>query len=206
LLAHWAAGTGARPLQLGAWLLPILVAGWGWRRLSDRGLQRGSAVALLVAATLTYLGDRLYALPALTVFGTLLMLFGNSLRPGRQPLVSRLAAQIRGRLEPRVVRYTRQVTLAWTLLFAALLLETALLALLAPPAIWSLFANGLNCALVAVCFVAEYGFRRWYLADLEHPSFSRFLDALWRTDWRGFAATDPTGATGDLATPAERSR
>lgn len=160
-------------------------------------------MALLLAATLTYLGDRLYALPALTVFGALLMLFGNSLLPGRQPLVSQVAAQIRGHLEPRVVCYTRQVTLAWTLLFAALWLETALLALFAPPAIWSLFANGLNYGLVAVCFIAEYGFRRWYLADLEHPSFGHFLDALRRTDWRWLVATEP-GTAGDHAIPAER--
>jgi uncharacterized membrane protein len=58
------------------------------------------------------------------------------------------------------MRYTRQVTLAWMLLFVALMLSTLILYLTAPLAIWSLFVNFVTLAMIAAMFVAEFAVRR----------------------------------------------
>jgi len=125
----------------------------------------------------------LYLLP-LAVYALLLSAFARTLLPGRMPLVSRLAAQSRGTLTPRLARYTRQVTLAWAILFALLLVATAMVAALAPAWIGFYGVSGLNTLVMILFFLAEYGVRRWYLADLEHLSFAAYLRFLAQVDWR----------------------
>ena len=53
------------------------------------------------------------------IHGSLLAWFASSLRPGREALVTSLARQVRGSLEPDVAAYTRNVTRAWCVFFAA---------------------------------------------------------------------------------------
>lgn len=138
------------------------------------------------AMVAAYAGNRAILLPPLLVNASLLILFGRTLRPGQQPLITRLAKLYRGRLEPRVAGYTRQITWAWSIVFAGLLIEIVVLALFAPLATASLFANVLNYILVAALFVIEYGIRRWRLADLEHPGFWTFVAFLRQTNWQTF--------------------
>lgn len=84
------------------------------------------------------------------------LVFGRSLRAGRQPLCSYWAGLVHGPLSPEMLRYTRQVTFAWTLFFA--LVATALVAVfvLASLPVWSAFANFCVLPLVAAMFVGEY--------------------------------------------------
>lgn len=85
------------------------------------------------------------------------ILFGRSLTGGREALVSRFARLAHGgALSPARTRYTRQVTMAWTLFFAAMAGLSTALFLLAPPAAWSVFANLLTMPLLVLMFVAEY--------------------------------------------------
>lgn len=84
-------------------------------------------------------------------------LFGRSLIGAREPLVTRFARMAHnGPLRATKVRYTRQVTLAWTAFFAAMAVLSTGLFVLAPPAIWSLFANLLTMPLLALMFAAEH--------------------------------------------------
>jgi len=105
----------------------------------------------------------------------LLMTFGRTLIAGRQPLCTRFAEALHGPLTPRHETYARQVTVAWTLFFAAMALASTLLFFLAPLAAWSVFANFLTLPLVALMFVAEYLVRRSVLPDVEPGNI---LDAL----------------------------
>ena len=82
--------------------------------------------------------------------------FGRTLRAGQVPLVSRFAAVVHGTLSPALARYTRQVTWAWTVYFAAMTALSLLLFWLAPIAVWSAFANLLNLPLVVLMFIGEY--------------------------------------------------
>lgn len=85
------------------------------------------------------------------------ILFGRSLVRGREALVSHFARLAHdGILSPARARYTRQVTIAWTLFFSAMAMLSAALFLLAPPAAWSVFANLLTMPLVVLMFAAEH--------------------------------------------------
>ena len=90
--------------------------------------------------------------------------FGRTLRAGQVPMVSRFAAVVHGQLSPALKRYTRQVTWAWTLYFAAITALSLLLFWLAPIVVWSAFANLLNLPLLILMFAAEYVARLCLLA------------------------------------------
>jgi uncharacterized membrane protein len=94
-------------------------------------------------------------------------MFGRTLAAGREPLCTHFARMVHGTLEPRVERYTRRVTLAWTLLFVGVALVSTILFATASIVAWSTFANYLALPLVALMFVAEYGCRRIALPDMQ---------------------------------------
>jgi uncharacterized membrane protein len=97
-------------------------------------------------------------------------MFGRTLAAGREPLCTQFATMVHGKLEPRVVRYTRGVTLAWTLFFVGTALVSTVLFACAPIVTWSTFANYLALPLVGLMFVAEYACRRLALPDMEPSS------------------------------------
>lgn len=90
---------------------------------------------------------------AMTLLGAM---FGRTLLPGHEPMVTRFARYTHASLSPRVARYTRGVTWAWTLFFAAMALASPALFAALPPRSWALFAEGLTPLLVLTLFVAEY--------------------------------------------------
>ncbi len=118
----------------------------------------------------------------------LFTMFGRTLLAGRQPLCTRFAAAVHAPLilPPQGEKYTRQVTLAWTLFFAAMALVSTALFFMAPLATWSVFANFLTLPLVALMFVVEYAVRRRVLPDMQHS----ILDAVraFRNNSRNTAA------------------
>jgi len=105
----------------------------------------------------------------------LLMTFGRTLIAGRQPLCTRFAEAVHAPLTPRHEIYTRQVTVAWTLFFAAMVLTSTLLFFLTPLSTWSVFANFLTLPLVVLMFIIEYLVRRWALPEMKHK---HILDAV----------------------------
>lgn len=105
----------------------------------------------------------------------LFMTFGRTLIAGRQPLCTRFAEAVHAPLTPQHEIYARQVTVAWTLFFAAMALASTLLFFLAPLATWSVFANFLTLPLVVLMFIAEYWVRRWVLPEMRH---AHILDAV----------------------------
>ena len=98
----------------------------------------------------------------------LFITFGRTLLAGRQPLCTRFAEAVHAPLSPQHEIYARQVTIAWTLFFAAMALASTLLFFLAPLATWSVFANFLTLPLVALMFIAEFWVRRCVLPNLRH--------------------------------------
>src|SRR5690606_20980144 len=137
--------------------------------LAWTALARGSHDALLA----------LYAAPV-SMYLFMAWFFGRTLRRGRQPLISAMAAHLHPeiwRTDMQMQRYTRLLTAVWTLLFVVLALVNALLALLVSPdgvlellglqsplpvapALWSLVANFLSFGVVLVLFGVEFAYRR----------------------------------------------
>lgn len=170
-LSHLSNTGGSRRLGAALAVAPPLGAclGFLWRFVHP-GIALAAALA---AAALLYDGwaqiernfSFIYLLQECGMYGLLALGFGRSLRPGATPLCTRLAARLGGPLTPPELRYTRRITLAWTLFLAALSLTILALYLLAPRTVWSIFVNFLALPLVALMFVAEYAVRRFVLPD-----------------------------------------
>lgn len=92
-------------------------------------------------------------------YGSLLTWFVRSLRPNREPAVTGFARRIRRTMPDKVVRYTRQVTIAWCAFFAGQLILSAGLLLLMPGSVWSTFVNLLNVPLLVMMILGEFTFR-----------------------------------------------
>jgi uncharacterized membrane protein len=135
-------------------------------------------IAALAAALFFYLcwphltqNFRLVYLLEQAGFYTLIMLtFGGSLLAGRVPLCTQLADRVHGPLSAVELRYTRQVTVAWTVFFAVNLAVTLALFAWAPIGLWSLFVNFCALPLVALMFMGEYAVRRRVLPQVERSS------------------------------------
>ena len=186
---------GAGPLRIVLLLLPLVALAY-WTIAHARHKLAWLAI-LMIAAVATWALEHgrsgtgglafVYGTPHAAAYLVLLWLFGRTLRPGRDPLVSRIARRVHGALAPEMETYTRRVTLAWCLFFAGQLMLSALLFVFAPLETWSLFVNVLNFPLVALMFAAEYQYR--VLRYPDHPR-AALLGVL-----RAFAG-DASGRTG----------
>ncbi|MGA7181468.1 MAG: hypothetical protein WBX11_18050 [Thiobacillaceae bacterium] len=122
-----------------------------------------------------------YFLQHAVTYAMLAAVFGVTLAPGRQPLCTRFAEAVHGSLAPEEVRYSRQVTLAWTLFLLAISLVSSLLFFLVSIEVWSVFANFLSFPLVLLMFAIEYGVRRRKLPHQKKHSILDGMRAYWKT-------------------------
>jgi uncharacterized membrane protein len=155
---------------------PIAVtAAWLLRHARWRAAWFVLITALLLAVVMIVPVDRtdaslVYQLQYLAMQGALAVLFGRTLLAGREPLVTRFARIVRGELQPAIERYTRSVTLAWTLFFVAMGLIAVVLYAAAPREAWSAFVNLFTIPCVLGMFIAEYAVRRIRFPALKHSS------------------------------------
>lgn len=166
--ASYLAATSPRPTLAGAAFayVPLLLAG-AW--MSWKSPRRALALSsVLLLALILWLGRDVllqhyrwgYLAQSAGPMVLLALVFGSSLRRGQTALITRLALVAHeGRITPRISRYTRGVTWAWTLFFTLMALTSTTLFLTAPPATWALFANALTAPLTLAMFIAEYGVR-----------------------------------------------
>src|SRR5882672_5172116 len=87
----------------------------------------------------------------------LLWYFGRTLRSGREPLITRLARSVHGSLPPEIAAFTRRVTAAWCVFFAAQVL--------------------LSLLLLALMFVGDHLYRAIRFPDYPRASIARILRA-----------------------------
>ncbi|HET9122764.1 MAG TPA: hypothetical protein VFN52_04585, partial [Acidiferrobacteraceae bacterium] len=106
--------------------------------------------------------------------------FGRTLSPGRVPMVTQFSTLVHGSLSPALMRYTRQVTVAWTLLFTLMAVSSLTLFVLGSLRAWSVFANMLTAPLVGLMFAGEYLVRRSVLPRGECPSLGDTFVACYR--------------------------
>lgn len=107
----------------------------------------------------------------------LLWYFGRTLRPGREPLITRIARRIHGSVPPDMERFTRRLTVAWCVFFAGQVLVSGLLLAFAPHDIWSMFVNVLDLPLLALMFVAQQVYRALCFPRVPTVSIARILTA-----------------------------
>ncbi|HEX4330041.1 MAG TPA: hypothetical protein VH105_24845 [Burkholderiales bacterium] len=154
--------------------LPLLLFAW-WAATHPR--QRVLALlAMVVAAGALYwvdvrgFGQAAYGIPHAVVYLSLGWLFGHTLAPGHEPLITGLARRVHGTMPPEMVVHTRYVTWAWTLFCVAQVSLSAALYSFAGLDAWSLFITVLNIPLLGLMFVVEYVVRVLRFPD--HPQAS----------------------------------
>ena len=115
----------------------------------------------------------LAGLPHAVIYLSLLWSFGRTLGHGREALITAVARRFHGSLPPYMERYTRRLTGAWCVFFAAQLVVSALLLAFASLENWSLFVNVLNLPLLAAMFVGDYVFRVLRYRGYPHASIAQ---------------------------------
>ncbi len=93
------------------------------------------------------------------IFILLAFTFGLTLRSGHMPLISRIAEMLHGPLNMQQARYTRKVTVAWTLFFLALTMVLFLMFFILGEHVWVLFSGTASMVLIASMFIMEYAVR-----------------------------------------------
>jgi uncharacterized membrane protein len=159
----------------------LLAAVWP---LLKRRLALGIAVLVGAGALLVWVGLRggiisVVYLPPVAIPLAMLLIFGDSLRAGHTPLVSRIAEQMRGEPLPDVLRvYTRRVTQLWCGVLVLLCLSALVSARWASPAVWPLLVNVLHYVFMGAIFVIEFIYRRMRFRSLEPWSVTQYLRRL----------------------------
>lgn len=114
-------------------------------------------------------------------------LFQMTLQPGAEPLISRIARTARQEpagLPAELADYTRRLTLAWTVFFLLLALNSLLLAAFASMNTILMFANTLNVLFMAIFFVVENIYRLYRYQAYPHTPLLRLMATLAQHGWR----------------------
>lgn len=151
------------------WGALVIAATLGYETLVHVAFTRADVQSLLIVP--------IAGLPHAAAYLFLLWLFGRTLRPGSEALITSVARSHYGSFPPYLERYTRRLTAAWCIFFAAQLVTSAALLSLASHETWSLFVNVLNLPLVGAMFAAEYLYRVVRFRGLRHASLTQSIDA-----------------------------
>lgn len=138
----------------------------------------GLLIGLLLAGCVTYWADSMYLLayaPPLAAFAFMAFFFHRTLRPGADPLITRVARKDHLELPPEVASYTRTLTRIWAWCFAGLLLVALLLAALLPLELWSRWVHGLGYVVPGLLFVGEYAYRHQHFREQAHGSLASLI-------------------------------
>jgi uncharacterized membrane protein len=174
--------TGA--LGVGLALLPI--AGYLFWLMKTAQHRLRTALVLALGAVLLWAGwasklidfSAAYFFEHLLFNSLLMILFGASLLPGREPLISNLARRVHGSLPSEIAAYTVSVTWLWTIYFAATVVISLLLYNFSSLTVWSFFANVLGIPLAIVVFVGEYFYRVKTIRNFPHVSIFKGMQAM----------------------------
>jgi len=143
LAIDWRAGAGAG--RRSVWFIAIGVL---LTTLAAISAGYASAVALLLA-------------PSVVVNAALFALFGHTLLPGREPLITRFRRFDIGYVAPKFIRYTRRLTVLWMILFAFGTAVSLAAAVAGNIELWSWIAFVLLPALSVAFFLGEHGYRAY---------------------------------------------
>ena len=186
-------------------LLPlVLPLTWWLTQKATRALQWRSAYAVTAALTTTtavaalYIwGMRhltlnhdvvraLYFLQESVVLLGFSLGFGWTLRAGKTPLCTLLAALWLGEVTPNVARYTRWVTVAWSVWMFCLWLGSLVLFFIASAPVWAFYSTALIPVLMGALFAVDFALRPVFLLPHERPGIVSSFRSMAKVDWPRF--------------------
>ena len=164
------------------WLPLALLAGWVMLRSSNKP---SWLAGLLTAGVTVYLVEHQGRMGLAASSGIshaaaylfLLCYFASTLARGKEPIITRFARHVHGKMPPAMELYTRNLTIAWCVFFAAQLIASALLFAFAPLDAWSLFINLLNLPLLALMFVGQLVYKMFRYPEFPRTSIMQAVQA-----------------------------
>jgi uncharacterized membrane protein len=158
-----------------------LAGALAWQR-RQRGLAVLTALALAGLAGQAWQGGgvapgSIYVAQHVAIHVLLAFLFGLTLQPGRESLITALARRVHGGLTVAMEAYSRKVTIAWTIYFVAMAALSLALYALAPFATWATFANLATPLAMLTLFIGEYVLRYRLHPEFERATLSQALRA-----------------------------
>jgi uncharacterized membrane protein len=147
----------------------VVAAALGYEALVHFASMRADAPPLVIVP--------LAGLPHAVAYAFLLWLFGRTLTPGKEALITSVARRFHGSLPPYMESYTRRSTAAWCVFFAAQLFASALLLAFTSLDTWSLFVNVLNIPLILAMFAGDYLYRVLRFPGYSHASIAQSMQA-----------------------------
>jgi uncharacterized membrane protein len=178
-------GLGLLWLTLAAGYLAASVSGHRAVAMSIVGLMAGALIAtagqrfaglvagVALAAACLHWPDSMSFLvyfPPLFAFAFMAYFFSRTLRPGIEPLITRVARKEHPDLPTEIAQFTRTLTWAWSLCFVFLFLAALPLAYFLPLDSWSRWVQGLGYVVPATLFLGEYVYRHRRFPDRSHAS------------------------------------
>ena len=163
-----ASATGIRMLAtsvVGVMIGALLVA--SGRRVT------GVAAAVTIVGLCVYFSESIqfivYA-PPLAAFAFMAYFFHRTLRPGSEPLITRVARMEHPDLPPDMARHARMLTWIWSLCFVLLFLVALVLAPLLELDVWSRWVHALGYIVPATLFLGEHVYRHARFRERQHGS------------------------------------
>lgn len=132
----------------------------------------------LVVFELDYL---LIYLPPILMPGMLMIVFMQSLKKEQTPLITQFAMIIEGKLDSERIKYTRNVTILWVIVFAFMVVEATILAIWSSIIFWSWITYVGNYVLIVFILVVEFIYRRTRFKSSKN--FKEFITALVQHRW-----------------------
>lgn len=108
--------------------------------------------------------------PPLAAFAFMAYFFYRTLRPGSEPLITRVARLEHPDLPPDMARHARMLTWTWSLCFVLLFVVALVLAPLLQLDLWSRWVHGLGYILPGALFLGEYAYRHYRFRERSHGS------------------------------------
>ena len=140
----------------------------GWRQPTLLWLLAGAAALGFLVAGLQGIRavSAIILFPPALISAYFLVLFGKTLLPGHEALLTRFSRiNLDGAVPPTIAAYTRRLTVVWTILFALMTVETAALAAFAELATWSWWANVINPSVALSFFFLDMPIARCAIAN-----------------------------------------
>jgi uncharacterized membrane protein len=163
-------------LQLSV-LFALVAARFPWRHKWWLAL----AVMVLLVVAAFRAGDHslltVAGIPHAIAFFLLLLLFGETLRPGHEAFITARVRKLQDPLPGNVAAYTRNITWAWCFFFASQLVVSLVLFFGFSEETWSYFVTNFNLPLVAAMFAGEYLCRVIYVRNRPRATWSTMIRA-----------------------------
>ena len=140
--------------------------------------------AILAALAINQSDIYLTYIPPVVIPLSLLIIFGSTLLPGKEALITAIGENSRGPLSVAMRRYTYWLTVSWCCLFVIMATIPTTLLLTGQQSLWFWFTNVFNYIIVSVLFVGEFYLRKKLFPKHNHPGFWEYLTIIYHANIR----------------------